>query len=174
MNNFNFYRWKIMFAVIMFIASCNSAPTDDESENIRLVYTEWSESAGLTNLAKILLEEEMGYKVELKLTEVAEAYSEIANQQADFFVDAWLPETHKAYIDAHAGKIDMIGITFPDARTGFVVPEYSRLKSIADLRDYNHPIIGIDEGAGVMMNARKAIERNNLQTPLLVLSEEEM
>ncbi|HZH71601.1 MAG TPA: glycine betaine ABC transporter substrate-binding protein [Mariniphaga sp.] len=174
MKKISIYKWNYLFLALLLLFSCNTVPSDDDSNNIRLVYTDWSESIGLTYLSKILLEEEMGFTVEIKLTDIASAYNDIAEKKADFFVDAWLPETHKVYLDEHEGKIETIGIIFSDARTGFVVPEYSRLKSITDLNSYSYPIVGIDEGAGVMLKAKKALEINNLDTQLLVLSEEEM
>jgi glycine betaine/proline transport system substrate-binding protein len=116
----------------------------------------------------------MEYQVILKLTDVESAYQEIASGESDIFADAWLPETHKNYMEAHNGKIEKLGIIYPEARTGFVVPEYSNLQMISDLTNYSHPVIGIDEGAGVMQKARLAIEKYSLKNHLNSLSEDEM
>ena len=141
---------------------------------IKLVYTDWSESVAITHLSAVLLEEKMEYKVIIKLTDVETAYQEIASGEFDVFADAWLPETHKKYMEQHAGNIEKLGIIYPEARTGFVVPAYSELQSVSDLKNYSNPLIGIDEGAGVMQKARRAGELFNLPGPLLNLSEEEM
>src|SRR5690554_1619007 len=151
-----------------FLTSCTPTPSADEDRNLRMVYTDWSESIAITHLAAVLLEENMEYNVELKLTDVESAYNEVANGTADVFADAWLPETHKGYFNEHAGRIDQIGITFPGARIGFVVPAYSRLNTIQDLKNYQSPVVGIDAGAGVMQKANDAIEHYNL--PLRLLS----
>jgi len=70
--------------------------------------------------------------------------------------------------------LEQIGITYPEARTGFVVPQYSSLKTVQDLKKYRYPIVGIDSGAGVMQKARLAITKYNLPSQLLHLSEGEM
>lgn len=141
---------------------------------LKMVYTDWSESVAITHLAAFILEEKMEYSTVLKLTDVESAYREIAEGEADIFADAWLPETHKQYLTEHAGKIAQIGITYPEARTGLVVPSYSNLHTVADLKNYNNPVIGIDEGAGVMQKAHLAIEKYNLPVSVVSHSEDEM
>lgn len=164
----------LLFIATNLIISCSTPPPADETKTIRMVYTDWSESVAITHLAARLLENDLGYVVELKLTDVAGAYKEVASGKADFFADAWLPETHQLYFDQYEGEIEQVGITFPEARTGFVVPDYSRLQTISDLKSYPNPVIGIDTGAGVMQKARQAIEKYNLPVKLLSLSEKEM
>lgn len=166
----------IMMAVLsLAINSCNfDAFTEEEDRNLRMVYTNWSEGVAITHLAKILLTDKMDYKVDLKLTDVESAYDELANSETDVFADAWLPETQKKYFEKHKDKLNRIGIIYPEARTGFVVPDYSRFQSVKDLKNCKHDIIGIDAGAGVMQQAKKAIEKYELPMQLLELSEEVM
>ena len=83
----------------------------------------------------------MDYSVELKLADVETVYQEIAEGKADIFADAWLPQTHKSYMDQYPDKIVKIGITYPEARIGFVVPKYSPLQTIADIKNYPFPVI---------------------------------
>ncbi|MGM0619745.1 MAG: glycine betaine ABC transporter substrate-binding protein [Bacteroidota bacterium] len=163
-----------IFALLLLAVSCTTKPADEEDRTLRIVYTDWSESIAITHLSAVLLEEEMDYKVILKLTDVESAYQNVASGEYDVFADAWLPETHQQYINAHEGKIEELGITYPEARTGLVVPEYSKFKSITDLKNYPHSIVGIDEGAGVMQKTHLAIENYALPNTLLNLSEEEM
>ena len=168
------YSVSIFAVLLLAIFSCTTKPADEEDRTLRIVYTDWSESVAITHLSAVLLEEEMDYKVILKLTDVESAYQNIGSGEFDVFADAWLPETHRQYIDAHEGKIEELGIIYPEARTGLVVPEYSQLQSIADLKNYPHPIVGIDEGAGVMQKTHLAIENYTLPNVLLNLSEDEM
>jgi glycine betaine/proline transport system substrate-binding protein len=167
-------RWMCNLAVLLLLVSCGSKTSDEEEKTLKIVYTDWSESVAITHLSAVLLEEKMEYQVILKLTDVESAYQEIASGESDIFADAWLPETHKNYMEAHNGKIEKLGIIYPEARTGFVVPEYSNLQMISDLTNYSHPVIGIDEGAGVMQKARLAIEKYSLKNHLNSLSEDEM
>jgi len=163
--------------IFLMLTACTSKPlpTTDAVRKVKLVYTDWSESVALTNLAKILLEEQMGFEVETKLTDVGDAYSEVANGKWDVFADAWLPETHRNYMEMYPGKIEKLGIIYPHARTGLVVPDYSQYHSIEDLKGTNVSIAGIDPGAGVMTQANQAIRQYELDgVQLENLSEREM
>lgn len=167
----------LMPLVIMaFMNSCNFTQSDQEEEKrvVKLNYTDWTESVAITMLASAVLEEKMGYKVELKLTDVESVYSELANRQADFFADAWLPHTHEEYFKKHEGAIDSIGTIFRNPQTGLVVPEYSPLKSITDLKGTTLNIIGIDEGAGIMASTREAIAHYGLSNQLISSSDDQM
>lgn len=158
-----------------FMTSCNYDKVEDEKERkIRLVYTDWSESIALTYLSKYLLEEEMNYEVVMKLTGVQAAYEDIASNKSDVFTDAWLPETQRRYFEKYKENIEKLGIVYPEAHTGLVVPKYSKLKSIHDLSEYKHSIIGIDSGAGVMHKAAQALKKYQLDNELKDLSEEIM
>ncbi|WP_319271550.1 glycine betaine ABC transporter substrate-binding protein [uncultured Draconibacterium sp.] len=162
---------SLLFA---FFVSCSTTTKPEDDRSLKIVYTDWSESVALTYLSSVLLEEHMDYKVILKLTDVETAYREVANNEADVFTDAWLPETQKQYFDEYKDNIEMLGITYPEARTGLVVPSYSQLRTVDDLKNYNHPIVGIDAGAGVMQKTKDAIDVYSLSNSLLALSEEEM
>ncbi|MFO8055191.1 MAG: glycine betaine ABC transporter substrate-binding protein [Bacteroidales bacterium] len=167
---------SILAVAIMFsVPSCNSGPEKAEDPRvIKLVYTDWSESVAITNLARILLEEHLEYEVILKLTDVESAYREVSKQEADLFLDAWLPLTQKMYFEKYAESIEKLGVIYPEAHTGLLVPEYSPLKTIPDLATYKHPIAGIDSGAGVMHKTRAVLKKYKLNNTLLNLSEEEM
>ena len=157
-----------------FFVSCSTSTKPENERSLKIVYTDWSESVAITYLSAVLLEKHMDYKVTLKMTDVEEAYREVANNKADVFTDAWLPETHKQYFNQHKENLEMLGITYPEARTGLVVPEYSELHSVTDLKNYPHPIIGIDAGAGIMQKAQTAINKYAQGKALLALSEEKM
>ena len=160
--------------LLVFFVSCNNSPDEESERTLEIVYTDWSESVAITYLSYVLLEEKMDYKVTLKLTDVETAYKEVGTDKADVFTDAWLPETQKQYYNAYKDEIELLGITYPEARIGLVVPAYSQLKSIADLKSYSHPIIGIDAGAGVMQKTQAAIAKYELKNSLLDLSEKKM
>lgn len=169
-------RALLLIAVLpaILLTGCDYFTEDEQEREIKIVYTEWSESVALTNLSSILLEDKMGYDVILKLTDVESAYADVASGNADIFTDAWLPVTQQVYFDKHKDNIEKLGISYPDAKTGFVVPDYSELVSIEDLKTYQKPVIGIDSGAGVMNKARTALRKNAPNVELLNLSEAEM
>lgn len=169
-----FSKTSALIVLLAIFSSCNTGTKPEDERSLKIVYTDWSESVAITYLSSILLEKHMDYKVTLKMTDVEEAYREVANSEADVFTDAWLPETQKQYFDQHKENLEMLGITYPEARTGLVVPAYSKLQSVADLKNYPHPIVGIDAGAGVMQKAQAAISKYAPGKTLLTLSEEKM
>ncbi len=162
---------------LCLMAACTtpSSNQSDEERTVNLVYTDWSEAIAITNLAKIVLEEQMEFEVQMKLTDVENAYAEVASGQADVFADAWLPETHGHYLENHANAIEQLGIIYPHARTGLVVPAYSQYQSIEDLKGSDVDLVGIETEAGVMYQTRHAIDQYGLgSVQLLSLSEQDM
>ena len=156
-------------------AGCNNrAADDDEERTIRLIYSDWSEGIALTNLAAVLLRDRMDYEVELKMTDVASVYEELSEGNYDVFPDAWLPKTQQEYYNQYKEDIEQISIIFPEAKTGLVVPEYSKYKSIEDLRNNTLPIVGIETNAGIMLTTNKAIQSYNLPVNLMDFSEDQM
>jgi len=169
--------WITIIALPAMFVSCNySKPSQQEEEKriVKLNYTDWTESVAVTMLASTILQEKMGYEVELKLTDIETVYNELARGQADFFADAWLPNTHQQYFEQHSSVIDTVGVIFRSPKTGLVVPEYSKFTSITDLAEDTLPVIGIDEGAGIMSSTRQALEHYGLQNQLLSFSDDQM
>ena len=170
---------KLAILLLIFtgfvLNSCNLNPVEDEPErSINLVYTNWTESVALAHLSSVLLEEQMEYEVSMKLSDVETIYEDLAEGKQDVFTDAWLPETQKKYYDKYKDDISKMGIVFPEAKTGFVVPEYSKLKTISDLKKYDLPVIGIDSGAGVMHKAVFALETHDFTNKVIGSSEDVM
>ncbi|HKJ43285.1 MAG TPA: glycine betaine ABC transporter substrate-binding protein [Sunxiuqinia sp.] len=167
----------LLVLIITMMTSCSpqAKKTSTGNQPVKLVYTDWSEAVAITTLAKILLKDEMGIEVHTKLTSVDSAYADVASGNADVFADAWLPKTHARYLKAHPDAFDKLGIIYPGARTGLVVPNYSKFHSISDLKGTDIQIVGIDSTAGVMFQARKAIQQYGLDgVTLKNLSEKEM
>lgn len=169
--------WITIIALSGMIVSCNySKPSQQEEEKrvVKLNYTDWTESVAITMLASTILEEKMDYEVELKLTDIETVYNELALGEADFFADAWLPNTHQQYFEQHKSEIDTVGVIFRNPKTGLVVPEYSKFTSITDLAEDTIPIIGIDKGAGIMASTEEALAHYGLQNQLLSFSDDQM
>lgn len=134
-------------------------------KKILILYPNWAEGIAVTNLAKVALEDK-GYTVDIKPIEPGPIYASLAKGDADLFLDAWLPNTHRQYWEKYGKKIDKLGESFSEGTTGLVVPEYVKEKTIADLelaRDaYQGKIIGIGSGAGIHKNTEKAIKAYGL------------
>lgn len=171
---------NIAIALLGFVGltACTSQPQQSPPsgpQQVKLVYTDWSEAVALSQLSKLMLEEEMGFEVQLKLVGLDSAYAELARGDADVFADAWLPETQSEYWAKYADSLEKLSILYPHARTGLVVPAYSRFHSIEDLKTSETAIVGIEADAGIMFQTRKAITDYQLSTVSLKnLSEKEM
>ncbi len=167
---------SISLATLLILASCRTTVREaDEAKPVMINYTDWAESVALTHLAALLLEERLDYEVITRLAGVDTVFKEVATGEADIFADAWLPQTHGSYMEEYFDHIEDLGPNYKSARTGLVVPAWSDIKSIDDLKDlYPGPIIGIDTTAGIMQNAARALEEYGLDNELLSLSDAEM
>lgn len=163
--------WALILSLI--VSSCG---TKDEN-SINLIYVNWAEGIAMTNVAKVVLEEN-GYVVNLMNADVAPIFASLSRGSADVFMDVWLPVTHYDYMEQYQASLEVLGNNFDDARIGLVVPTYVTANSIEELNVYKNQfdaeIIGIDAGAGIMKAAEKAIEEYDLDFKLMTSSEAAM
>ncbi len=157
-------------------ASTEAAPAAEaaEEKTADLVYVNWAEGVAYTHLAKVVLEDQMGYDVSVTATDVAPGYVSVAQGDRDAFMETWLPVLHKDYWDEYKDRIIDLGNVFEGTQSGLVVPAYmdistiSELNSIADELDGR--ITGIDAGAGVMKTTEEVIDLYDLDLELLASS----
>ncbi|WP_119461804.1 glycine betaine ABC transporter substrate-binding protein [Rhodospirillaceae bacterium SYSU D60014] len=150
---------------------------DDKSINIG--WTAWSDAEAVTKMAAKILEERLGYDVELTLADVAIQYSGVASGDIDLMMMAWLPQTHQDYMEKFAGEVIDLGPLYTGARLGWAIPNYipkDQLSSIEDLQKeevaekLGNRIVGIDPGAGLMRLSNEAVEEYGLDDYQLVSS----
>jgi len=155
-----------------------SSDGDTETKSINMVYVNWSDSIALTSLAKVILENELGYEVNLTMADIAPIFTAIANGDQDVYMDAWLPITHGNYMKEYGDDIEDISVCFTEALSGLVVPSYMDIDSIDQLNDIadelDSEIIGIDPGAGLMQSTETVIEKYGLNLDLISGSEAAM
>ncbi len=144
------------------IAFAAGAPEDAKVAN--LAYVNWEEGVAWTHLAAAILEDELGYQVNLTAADVGPAYAAVAAGDQDAFMEAWLPGLHATYMDQYGDDVIDIGIIYYDAVSGLVIPEYMAddgVTALSDLRDpevfdqLNGQITGIDAGAGLMITTEE-------------------
>ena len=147
-------------------------PKTDEKK-IDIAYVNWSEGIAMTNLAKVIFEEQ-GYRVNLLNADLAPVFASLSQKKADVFLDAWLPVTMADYITQYGDKLETLGTVYDNARIGLVVPEYVTINSIEELNQvrarFKGEIVGIDAGAGIMKATDKAIPDYGLDYKLLTSS----
>lgn len=138
---------------------------------IRIGWTAWSDAEAITKIACQILEEKMGYEVELIMADIGIQYQGLVKGDLDIMLMSWLPVTHKNYWKKVAGKVVNLGPIYTRAKLGWVVPDYipsKELSSIEDLKEpevaekLNKKITGIDPGAGLMQASENAFERYGL------------
>ncbi|RZT91209.1 glycine betaine/proline transport system substrate-binding protein [Ancylomarina subtilis] len=154
----------IVLLSLIMVQGCNPKKKNEKKE-VLILYPNWAEGVAFTHLAKVALED-MGYAPKVKPIEPGPIYASLAKGDADLFLDAWLPNTHKEYWEKFGSKIDKIGEAFSGGTTGIVVPSYVEINSIEELAAYKDKfegkIIGIGSGAGIHGNTEKAIEAYGL------------
>lgn len=177
--------WTMVTTLIIGLVGCGTTSSsnkggdaDGADKNITVGYVNWAECVAVSNLWKVILEDQ-GYSVELKSLDAAPLFVGLSAGDLDFFMDSWLPVTHKAYWDEYKDKLDDYGVWYEgEAKIGLVVPEYAELNSIEELNahkdKFNGKITGIDPGAGIMKASEKAISDYGLDYELIQSSEAAM
>ena len=173
MKNMLMKRMKLAGAVLLTaLLTVACGPKTDEKK-IDIAYVNWSEGIAMTNLAKVIFEEQ-GYRVNLLNADLAPVFASLSQKKADVFLDAWLPGTMGDYIAQYGDKLETLGTVYDNARIGLVVPEYVTINSIEELNQvrarFKGEIVGIDAGAGIMKATDKAIPDYGLDYKLLTSS----
>src|SRR6056297_18384 len=174
-NNFNkFMKVLALITIAAFFATGCQSSTEETQKTADLVYVNWAEGIAYTHLAENVLEEKMGYDVNITSADVGPAYTSIANGDQDAFMETWLPVLHSNYIDRFEEDIIDLGYVYEGTQSGLVVPEYVEVDSISNLNDYTEEfdgeITGIDAGAGVMQTTQDVIEEYDLNYDLITSS----
>jgi len=154
----------VLTAVLLIAIAAPSAFAQDKK--VELAYVEWSCATASINVVKAVLQEKMGYEVEITPVSAAAMYQAIAIGDIDGMTTAWLPVTHGHYMEKMKGKVVDLGANCEGAGIGLVVPTYVSIDSIDQLNEnakkFKGKIIGIDPGAGIMSMTEKTIEEYNL------------
>ncbi|MCF6092909.1 glycine/betaine ABC transporter [Microaerobacter geothermalis] len=108
--------------------------TPVSGETITLAYVAWDSEIASTNVVKYVLENKLGYKVEMMQVEAGPMWAGVANGDADAMVAAWLPTTHADYYEKFKGQFEDLGPNLKGTKIGLVVPAYMDINSIEDLK----------------------------------------
>jgi glycine betaine/proline transport system substrate-binding protein len=115
--------------------------------------TGWTDQESLTFLIKNQLEK-IGYSIDLSvLADNGPLFAATANGDLDIFASTWPEVTHSAYMDEFGDNLESLNVFYENAKLTLAVPTYSKITSIAELKDnadlFNNEIIGIEPGAGL-------------------------
>lgn len=154
-----------------------TAETPSDEKVIRIGWTAWSDAEIVTELARRVLEERMGYQVKTVMADIGIQYQGVSSGDLDVMLMAWLPVTHQNYWKEVSGDVVNLGPIYTRARLGWAVPDYipeGQLSSIEDLRKpeviekLGGKIQGIDPGSGLMQASEKAMSEYDLDDLELV------
>jgi len=181
----NLRRWTglvAVFTLLTFLPACGGGggngggdqAAQTENKTADLVYVNWAEGVAYTHLAKVILEDKMGYEVTITAADVAPAYAAVAQGDKDAFMETWLPVLHADYVERFEGEVIDLGHVYEGTRSGLVVPQYVTIDKISEMNDhveeFDGEITGIDAGAGVMKTTEQVIEDYNLDFELIASS----
>lgn len=145
-----------------------------ETKTADLVYVNWAEGVAYTHLAMVILEDKMGYEVEITAADVGPAYTAVAQGDKDAFMETWLPVLHKDYVEKYGDDILDLGHVYEGTESGLVVPTYVTIDKISEIPEHQDKfggkITGIDAGAGIMRTTEQLIEDYDLGVKLLASS----
>ncbi len=108
--------------------------TATEKGTVKLIYVPWDSEIASTNVVTAVLQEKMGYDVELIEVDAGAMYQGLASGDADGMVAAWLPTTHGHYLDAIKDDVIDLGVNLDGTKIGWVVPSYVTIDSIEELQ----------------------------------------
>ncbi|MNO40930.1 Glycine betaine/carnitine transport binding protein GbuC precursor [compost metagenome] len=167
-------RLLCLGAGLAMSAAAGLAGAADKPE-ITIGYVDgWSDSVATTHVAAEVIRQKLGYDVKLMPVAAGIMWQGVARGKLDAILSAWLPTTHGAYYEKMKDKVVNLGINYPDAKIGLIVPEYVKANSIEDLQaqkaDFGGRIVGIDAGSGVMLKTDQAIKDYGLDYKLVASS----
>ncbi|OEU65566.1 MAG: glycine/betaine ABC transporter substrate-binding protein [Desulfovibrio sp. S3730MH75] len=152
----------LTLAMAALLVASLAFPAFAGDKEVKLAYVEWDCATATTNVIKAVLQERMGYEVEVLPVAAAIMWQAVSTGDVDALAAAWLPVTHGDYLKRVEKNIVNLGPNVTGAKLGWAVPSYVTVDSIADLNKYadklDGKIIGIDPGAGLMGLSEKVIE----------------
>lgn len=156
----------ILILSLTLVVGCGNS--DSEDKTLKFVYGEWDSTIASNNLIKAVLEEKLGYDVELTSVSMSAIWQGVAQGDADGAFNIWLPTTHADYYEEFKDEVIDLGVNLDGTKLGLVVPEYVEdINSIEDLKGkadmFDGEIIGIDPGAGLMLKTNDVVKEYGLE-----------
>jgi glycine betaine/proline transport system substrate-binding protein len=142
-------------------------------KELTLGYIVWDENVAVSNLTKVLLEEDLGYeKVELQLIDVEvvkQVFQGVADGDLAAFQDVWMPNLEENLSKVQKDVVHLDPWFEGETSYGIAVPDYMDVRSIAELDEAGTDlIIGIESGAAFHPQIKnKVIAGYNLDMKLV-------
>ena len=124
-----------------------------QNKGLLLANIGWDENVAVSNLTKVLLEDELGYeRVDISTSEdLDKTYRAVASGELDAFQDVWLPN-QEALLEQVAEDVEHLDPWFlGKTKQGMAVPAYMDVRSINQLNGTDAEFIFGIEPSSVMM-----------------------
>jgi glycine betaine/proline transport system substrate-binding protein len=158
------------------LTGCNGNDNKDAGKKkITLGVTPWSSTVPPTKVVKLILID-MGYEVAEINADAGGIYAGLSRGDIDVFMDSWLPDLHKNYMESFGANINDTSVSYPNGELGWVIPKYIEgVNSIEDIKGkeklFDGKIYGIEEGAGMTMTSKELIKGYGLDLEYVASSE---
>ncbi len=162
----------LVLAVGALATGCSGLGAVSGGKQLTLGYIDWDENVAVSTLTKVLLEEKLGYEVELQRSDEAvlrQVYKGVAEGDLDAFQDVWIPN-QKAYLSEVEDEVEHLDPWFEGkTEQGIAVPYYMDVRSLAKLDHAGTDMLnGIEPGSAVMPQLEdKVIPGYNLDMKLV-------
>jgi glycine betaine/proline transport system substrate-binding protein len=136
---------------VLTLTGCGSLGQD---KLLLLANIGWDENVAVSNLTKVLLENELGHEsVEIRTQDNLDStYRDVAGGEMDAFQDVWLPN-QRALLEKVAGDVEHLDPWFlGKTKQGMAVPAYMDVRSIDQLNGTDAQFIFGIEPSSVMMH----------------------
>jgi glycine betaine/proline transport system substrate-binding protein len=123
-----------------------------ESKQLVLADIGWTENTAISQLTKVLLEQELGYEqVTIQKSDLNSVYDGVARGDLDAFQDVWLPN-QRDLLKSVEDNVEQLSFSYQDqTEQGIAVPTYMETMSLDQLNDSKADLIlGIEPGSVVM------------------------
>ena len=153
----NAYRGLLTLLLVVAVGAlatgCGTLSAVSGGKELTLGYIGWDENVAVSSLTKVLLEEDLGYHVELQRSNVAvlkQVYRGVAEGDLDAFQDVWIPN-QSAYLSDVEDEVVHLDPWFEgQTAQGIAVPYYMDVRSLSELDQAGTDmIIGIEPGSAV-------------------------
>ena len=117
----------LVIAILLVLLAATFAPSFAQDDfTVVLVENPWTASSLNVNVAKILLEEELGYEVEIILLDESAQWAAIGAGEAHASLEVW-PSGHQENIEEYINELEVVvdgGAVGPVGKIGWYVPSY--------------------------------------------------
>src|SRR5918995_4362688 len=144
----------LLFLTVGALAlGCSGLGAVSGGKQLTLGYIGWDENVAVSTLTKVLLEEKLGYEIELQRSDEAvlkQVYTGVAGGALDAFQDVWIPN-QKEYLSEVEDDVEHLDPWFEGkTEQGIAVPYYMDVQSLSKLDHAGTDIInGIEPGSAV-------------------------